>query len=172
MTFLQPAIALIATTCLLSCTMGKLSAARPRSGSHQVRGWPDKEYDQVIGYRFTDLDDAWSLLNAGSGELNERLLNKVKRKQFVLSQGHVEQLFKAIGSTDPKERGFNCYNPHHIFVFYSNEVPVGAFEICFECSHARAWPEPRRGLNPSYARLHVLCRELGLESNHAGKDKQ
>jgi hypothetical protein len=39
-----------------------------------------------------------------------------------------------------------CYEPHHIFIFYNHEgQPVAAIEVCFSCNRVKMNPEIRDG---------------------------
>ena len=142
------------TLCLVSCTGGK-----------EARwGWPVAKYDKVVGYQFVNYGYSTSSPLADSkGRLTLTRLNEVKRKEAVLSNQQVNALVDAIFIPDKEPVSHAvCYDPHHIFVFYSKGDPVAAFEVCFRCMNSNCRPASRRETDVNYARLTQLCMELGL----------
>ena len=95
-------------------------------------------------------------------QLDMAYLQKMKRNEAVLSETQIDQLMDAIFGTHPKSDVAMCYEPHHIFIFFANDQPVGAFEFCFQCLQYRAWPKRDIGVNESYEKLAALCKKLSL----------
>jgi hypothetical protein len=126
------------------------------------RKWNGKEFDRVVGYQFKDLPGVVPIAANDLGKLDMESLQKVKLKEAVLSDSQVEELFQAIFSTASSLPVFNCYDPHHIFIFYTGEKPIGAFEVCFICHGTRTWPKANMKITESYPMLRKLCSELGL----------
>ncbi len=58
-----------------------------------------------------------------------------------------------------------CYDPHHIFVFYSGDgKAVAAVEVCFGCTRVSALPELTEPMwyRHDFSALAHLSDELGL----------
>jgi hypothetical protein len=125
--------------------------------------WPDKQFDRVVGYQFVNPPGIGSPFLDGKDAPSFKQLSQLKRKEAELSAADTEQLFKAMFSDEPPPKiFFACYEPHHIFVFYSGEKAVAAFEVCFLCSSSGAWPGQPAASNPSFKKLAGLCLSLGL----------
>jgi hypothetical protein len=65
-------------------------------------------------------------------------------KSGVLKHEAAEQVIR--GSTQGTKRHpiMECYEPHHIFVFYDYDGrPVAAIEVCFSCNRVKMTPEVR-----------------------------
>ncbi len=125
--------------------------------------WPAKKYDLVVGYQFVNPGGMETPFFGIHGELLTGFLKKLKRKEIILNSAQTEQLLEAIfSSDDPNTQVSKCYDPHHIFIFYSAGQEVGAFEVCFRCDASKWWPHPQDTVNESYPKLRALCMELGL----------
>ncbi|MFO1484598.1 MAG: hypothetical protein U1F71_14650 [Verrucomicrobiaceae bacterium] len=123
--------------------------------------WEGRDFDRVVGYRFVDFE--WtSLIRYQSNELDIESLQRGKRNEAILSGPETEQLMDAIFGAHPKSDAAMCYQPHHIFIFFAKDQPIGAFEICFQCLQSRAWPKNNLNVNESFAKLAALCKQLGL----------
>jgi len=103
-----------------------------------INGWPHKAYDKVVGYQFANPDHV-SFPKDGTLALEN--LKDLKRKESVLNADQSTALLKAAFETDAPSGGMLCYDPHHLIVFFSEDNPVGAIEICFSCWGIRSWPE-------------------------------
>lgn len=173
MTFLQPAIALIATTCLLSCTKDKSSAATPRPAGHQVHGWPGKEYDRVVGYQFFNPHGPFREDSPVLGdEVRGEQLTKVKRKEVVLKPDQTTRLLKSALFSSDNGAPAACYYPHHIFVFYKGDAAVAAIEVCFHCNGKKTWPPAENAVGTDYPALATLSGELGLGTDMPEDEKK
>ena len=65
-------------------------------------------------------------------------------KSGTLKHEAAEEVIR--GSTKGTERHpiMECYEPHHIFVFYDYDgSPVAAIEVCFSCNRVKMTPEVR-----------------------------
>jgi len=127
-------------------------------------GWPSSKYDTVVGYQFVNYGYTTSSPLADvKGRLALARLNEVKRKEALLSNSQIERLLEAmfIPDTEPTQHAV-CYDPHHIFVFYSRSKAVAAFEVCFRCLNSNKRPSAGRKTNVNYSMLAGLCLELGL----------
>lgn len=138
----------------------RLNNSSTTKSSH--RKWNGEKFDRVVGYQFKDLANSVSIAANDLGKLDMEGLQKAKVKEAVLSDSQVEELFQAIFSTASPLPVFNCYDPHHIFIFFAGEKPIGAFEVCFICHGARTWPKASMKVSESYPMLRKLCSELGL----------
>lgn len=127
--------------------------------------WPDKKFDCVVGYLFVNPPGEGSPFLDGKNGLDLTHLGELKRRGIELDAAYTEELFKAIDSNESPSNSFLCYDPHHIFVFYSRQRAIAAFEVCFLCSATRSWPaQPSRAV-PSYRKLSDLCNRIGLGVN-------
>jgi hypothetical protein len=131
--------------------------------SHQgIRTWEGRVFDRVVGYRFADSPEWRSVLRMDLHQLDMAYLQKMKRNEAVLSEAQIDQLMDAIFGPHPPPNLAICYEPHHIFIFFANDQPVGAFEFCLQCGQYRAWPDKTLHINESYQKLAALSRQLGL----------
>jgi hypothetical protein len=148
--------------------------------------WEGHQFDKAVGYLFSDLQKKSTLVlsppseeagmldfdstNYKASARNEspiiktvdfECLVRYERKSVVLNVAQTKQLLLALQNpwnhVSPQA---NCYNPHHIFVFYRGSEVVGAVEICFMCGNTRSTAEKYQA--PSFPRLRELCHEIGL----------
>ena len=92
-------------------------------------------------------------------------------KSGVLKHDAAEGVIR--GSTQGTKRHpiMECYDPHHLFVFYDYEGrPVAAIEVCFSCNRVQMSPEVRvrRGTfgpfeTADLAGLAKIVTEAGLD---------
>jgi len=89
-------------------------------------------------YHPEDGEDGTEYVPYGVIEFGSKLdiaaLAGLSRERARLSDAQRETLLKAV--FDPHEEALirECYNPHHIFVFYDRAgQPVGAIEVCLSC---------------------------------------
>lgn len=135
--------------------------------------WPDKQFDRVVGYQFVNPPGIGSPFLAGKETASFKQLTQLKRKEAVLSAQDTDQLFEAMFSNEPPPTfAFACYEPHHIFVFYSKQKAVAAFEVCFLCRSSSSWPSQPSASNPSFKRLATLCMKLGIGTDAPGDQKE
>jgi hypothetical protein len=127
-----------------------------------VRTWEGRAFDRVVGYRFADSSEWRSVLRLDLHTLDLAYLQKMKRNEAVLSEAQIDQLMDAIFGPHPFSDIAMCYEPHHIFIFFDKDRPIGAFEFCFQCLQYRAWPKKDLGVHESYEKLATLCKKLGL----------
>ena len=65
----------------------------------------------------------------------------------------------------------DCYDPHHIFVFYGYEGnPVAAIEVCFSCNRVKMSPEIRVGEGVSGPFETADLGKLAKAATEAGLD--
>jgi hypothetical protein len=134
-----------------------------------INGWPNKEYDKVVGYQFANPEETSFIKDDA---LNLEKLTGSKRKESALSNTQTNELLKATFEADLNGSGLMCYNPHHIIVFYSDDKPVAAIEICFQCSGVRTWPDHKaRWWHTSFNDLAKLTTALGLGTSAPAADK-
>lgn len=159
----------IARFLLFAISTVATSGAEPADkGSKTV--WTPPKYSKVIGYRFQlPSDNAKHPVPSGFTLLKKGAVDAVQLERFTiksaeLGQEHIQKLTAAVSAkriTYPAA----CYDPHHIFVFYSETgTVVAAIEICFSCTGVAAIPaiaEPQ-WYRHDYAALAKLTDELGL----------
>ncbi len=134
-------------------------------------GWQHKEVARVVGYRFRLPSDGstepvksgFTLLRGAA--LDTKTLAELSVKSVELTEPQVKRLLNASFCMDKRMSPAACYDPHHIFVFYSVDgKPLNAIEVCFSCTGVAMLPnagEPywRRH---DFAALARLTDELGL----------
>ena len=106
----------------------------------------------VVGYRFDyeSGDGRFSLIK--DGKLDAARLAQISTGSATLAPDQVAGLTSAL---IPKHRYdfVACYDPHHVFVFYSEAgAVVAAIEICFKCRGLVAIPK----MPDSFAQHHDL----------------
>jgi hypothetical protein len=75
-------------------------------------------------------------------------LSSLVIKSKILTQSIGKAAEKATTSTTNRNWVSDCYDPHHIFVFYTSEGhPVAAAEVCFECNRVKITPDGCIGAN-------------------------
>ncbi|MDZ4401960.1 hypothetical protein [Prosthecobacter sp.] len=125
-----------------------------------INGWPNKPYDKVVGYQFANPDHI-SFIEDGVLALDK--LKELKRKETVLNADQTAALLKATFEEEKTPGGALCYDPHHIIVFYFDDKPVGAIEICFHCTGARCWPQNKAvWWHTNFNEIGKLTISLGL----------
>lgn len=146
------------------------SEKAPSASVSADSAWTPPKYARAVAYRYRIPGEGSSdgpeigFTMLRKNLLNEDLLKRQTVKSVELKPGQVEKLTEAVNA---KERGtaYACYNPHHIFVFYSDKgAVVAAVEICFECLGLSALPdiaEPRWHRHDYHA-LAMLVDEVGL----------
>lgn len=92
-------------------------------------------------------------------------------KSGVLKHEAAEGVFRGATNGTKQHPVMDCYDPHHLFVFYSYEGhPVAAIEVCFSCNRVKMTPDVRVGreaLGPfesaDLAGLAKIAAEAGLD---------
>jgi hypothetical protein len=159
---------LTATLLLLVSLVTASGGDKATPESSQV--WTPPHYAKVIGYRFRlpgenskeAVPSGFTLLP--DGLLDSALLAKQKTKSAELKPADIRRLTSAINAAKVVSQAA-CYDPHHIFVFYSDAgTVVAAIEVCFGCTGVSAVPavaKPRWGRHDFIA-LAKLTHRLGL----------
>jgi hypothetical protein len=86
-------------------------------------------------------------------------------KSAELNKDQVAVLLKATFSRTHRAGTAACYDPHHIFIFYSkDERVVGAIEVCFSCTGISTFPDTPKSYwyRHNFVALAHLADELGL----------
>ena len=148
-----------------------LAADSPRAPSKS--DWPKTEFTKVVGYRFKiPSDDAkgteavpsgFSLLNKTG--LDTKQLETLTAKSTELTKPQIAKLLKATFNPSHYASPAACYDPHHIFVFYSDTgATVAAIEICFSCTGIATTPGKKKSqwYRHDFIALARLTDELGL----------
>ena len=82
--------------------------------------------------------------------------------QKTLNKGSAQKVLKATLRGNAKYPLTSCYEPHHIFIFYTSRgLPVYSIEVCFKCNRVKMQPELKdtRGLGSiETADLHALAK--------------
>ncbi|SKB02091.1 hypothetical protein SAMN02745166_03539 [Prosthecobacter debontii] len=158
------AIALFFALGAVTTSGGDKAAPEPKTA------WTPPAYAKVVGYRFRipsedskrPIPSGFTLLR--SGRLDSALLERQKTKAADLKPEDIHTLTSAINAKEVVSPTA-CYDPHHIFVFYSDTgVVVAAIEVCFGCTGVSALPdvaEPRWYCHDFIA-LAKLTSRLGL----------
>jgi hypothetical protein len=92
-------------------------------------------------------------------------------KSCMLKREQAEAAIRDTTQSDKRYPISDCYDPHHIFVFYGAfGNPVAAIEICFQCKRVLMTPEIRanegqvdRCETADLASLAKIVSEAGLE---------
>lgn len=92
-------------------------------------------------------------------------------KSRVLDHRSAEAAIRAMIQGAERHPMMDCYDPHHLFVFYCHEgAPVAALEVCFSCSRVKMSPDRRgrlQGLDAfetaDLAGLAKVASDAGLE---------
>jgi hypothetical protein len=153
---------LFALAALCSCASKPQNTSKSSRSNAIIRHWEGRSFDRVVGYKFVDLPGWRSVVCNGSNQLDLAGLQRAKRKEVVLSEAEIDHLWEAIFSRNPPPDRAMCYEPHHIFIFFAKDEPIGAFEVCFQCSDSRGWPKRNINVNESYQKLGALCERIGL----------
>jgi len=150
--------------------LGSVSlAAEPLPKSEESR-WVPPSFQKVVGFRFRLPSDGsegpvpsgFSLLKNGAVDVAQ--LEKLKQKSVELTAAQTSKLLTA---TNGKEIIYPaaCYDPHHLFLFYSGErTVVAAVEVCFNCTGIYATPgiSKAQWYRHDFIALARLADELGL----------
>lgn len=89
-------------------------------------------------------------------------LAKLKTKEVVLEEGDVDLLLNAVFNSKLRFGLTACYNPHHVFVFFKDDRPIAAIEICFSCDNIGFSPEKDTDFHFDLEVLARLSVKLGL----------
>lgn len=85
-----------------------------------------------------------SILSQGEGIVDVAALVSRVTAQARVSKAQISRLTTAVLKTDALFPIFDCYNPHHAFVFYSpHGEPLCCIEICFSCTGFKTSPTLR-----------------------------
>jgi hypothetical protein len=131
----------------------------------KTANWPYKTYDTVIGYQFRNPEHQ-SLVGVVFGKSGMVEFNKLKTKEAHLNEQETSELLAGCFDAPQVMEGAFCYDPHHIFVFFSSGTPVATIEICFGCGEVRAWPNNARVNHNDFERLRLLASSKGLGTNN------
>ncbi len=123
--------------------------------------WPEKSYDMVIGYQFANPWGCGGLLpEKGIIELDD--LRWLQARSIKLEKPQVEFLLKNTFASENQSPPAGCYEPHHIFVYYSKGEPIAAIELCFRCNQVHCRPEADTFKTANFPELRHLCALLKL----------
>lgn len=158
------AVALLFALSAVTATSGDKAAPVPKTA------WAPPTYAKVVGYRFRipgedskeHVPSGFTLLR--KGVLDSALLERQKTKSADINPEDVRKLTSAINAKEAVLPAA-CYDPHHIFVFYSDTgAVVAAIEVCFGCTGVSALPEVAepRWYRHDFIALAKLTDGLGL----------
>jgi hypothetical protein len=86
-----------------------------------------------------------------------------------LNPAQVERLLKAANSHRTPRPPADCYDPHHLFVFFdSSHHPVAYLELCFHCNNSKE--QPPLAFTLDWSELRKLTLDLGLPILKEGQD--
>ena len=133
--------------------------------------WPGKPYDKVVGYHFTN---PWGIggLLSDQGDFNLDDVKWLQANHAELKKEQVSFLLENTFQSKNEEPTASCYQPHHVFVFYSGETAVGMIEVCFKCNSSACWPAADTMSHINFPQLEKLCGELKLEMNQPKNSKE
>jgi hypothetical protein len=98
------------------------------------------EYSYCMAYVLNDADGN-VLLQSGDELLDVKALAARKTKEARLTPEQAKGVIVAASADVPRLPPMECYEPHHVFVFYSKaEKPVACLEVCFTCNAAKLRP--------------------------------
>lgn len=108
------------------------------------------EYSHCMAYVLNDAD-GHVLLQSGDELLDVKALAARKTKETRLTPEQAKGVIAAASADVPRLPPMECYEPHHVFVFYSKAAePVACLEVCFTCNAAKFRP----GVDPENATLY------------------
>lgn len=85
-----------------------------------------------------------SILSQGEGIVDVAALVSRATAQARVSKAQISRLTTAVLKSDSLFPIFDCYDPHHAFVFYSpHGDPLCCIEICFSCTGFKSSPKLR-----------------------------
>ena len=139
--------------------------------------WPNTQYAKVIGYRFKlPSDDAkdsgpvpsgFSLLNKSG--VDTKQLAELTVKSVELTKQQIADLLRATFNPTHRVNPAACYDPHHIFIFYSDDgTALSAIEVCFSCTGIATTPDTPKSkwYRHDFVALARLTDALGLWLEH------
>lgn len=163
-------------TFLLLATVSGLQAEPTERGTVEADSYEDQIEQGHVANRFEEWIEgaAFSkayLFNceAGEGPLfadgkwHPGVLPNYTKK---LSKAQHERLQNALVGIHRKYLGALCYNPHHGFVFYSEQGKyLGHIELCFMCSTSRRYPEHGLSRHWDLIELKKIVTGLGMPTH-------
>ena len=132
---------------------------------NRLLSWPQTPYAKVIGYSFKGPEMTSVLTKSG---IDVEMLKRFTVATVGLSKSQVDRLLGAVRKPEEAFPEMLCYDPHHVFVFYSeSDEEVAAIEVCFTCNGILTWPDAGMvrllsGLRCDLPTLARLANELGL----------
>lgn len=157
-------LARMMVVCMVSL-LCNVSAWSQTEAATKTANWPYKTYDTVIGYQFRN-PEHHSLVAVIFGKSGMVELNKLKTKEAHLNKLETSELLGGCFDAPQVMEVAFCYDPHHIFVFFSSGSPVATIEVCFSCGEVRAWPKNARVNHNDFERLRSLASSKGLGTNN------
>lgn len=101
------------------------------------------EYSYCMAYVLNDavVEHGNVLLESGDEPLEVKVLTARKTKEARLTPEQAKGVIATASADVPRLPPMECYQPHHVFVFYSKtEKPVACLEVCFTCNAAKLRP--------------------------------
>ena len=105
--------------------------------------YPFNTADSIVLYAFYphSVDSNRNQINETAYLENGKLMLEVEQS-FKLNFEQKDEIFDLLFNYSYKIQGFDligmmCYEPHHVFVFYSNGKAYDFFEVCLECEGYR-----------------------------------
>ena len=145
---------------LVGCSSLKETPASEKYKNAGSFRWPNVHYSKVVGYLYSAVESVESMLDGG--HLNSEALARHTVKSIELNADQIERLLIAIQKPATRDGIMNCFNPHHVFVFYAHDTqPLAAVEVCFECTRIASWPD-KLSCAADFSALARLSAELGL----------
>lgn len=133
-----------------------------------VSKWSIPKFSKVIGFYFTSepYHSAGEYRILNRPVVNEKDLGVFAKAAGALNAEQVNRLLHAVVTPDEVDFLGACYDPHHVFVFYSDQdAPVAAIEVCFGCKQidtAPVFKEDDFILIYDFLALAHLAWELGI----------
>ena len=145
-------------------------AATPLIEAPKGFEWPGKPYAKVVAFHFLPPEN-WGQFSLGDDAtvINEGRLNATARESAALTTGQTTRLLQYVFKPKIGNGPSACYDPEHVFVFYSaNNHPVAALEVCFSCKTIRCWPDKAGDPFHDFADMAKLASELHVWAPSAG----
>ena len=117
----------------------------PPLGILPTKKWPFYKWDsaRAVVYNLVDQQDAISL-HSWSPTFG---LNPSVHLQPELTKAQADSALKLLAATQGGLNVSKCAFPRHGIVFYSQGVPVGSIDLCFECGDILIYPPYKQAPN-------------------------
>jgi hypothetical protein len=153
--------------------MGSCTHSSKKTSVSKYQGpfsWPPAEYSRVVGYAFKLPTNAWSLINRNQDGIDHKRLVRDSIRFDQLSSCQINDLLGAVLTPKISSPQAMCYEPRHMFVFYSDTLtPIAAIEACYSCQDIVTWPKLPERHAVDFDTLKQIRDQLGLKLTKSEK---